>query len=141
MKLTIYCDKDLVLRYSPDQWPYYDGSLQIAKDESVPFEDQKEVLALIPLDKIYTYGVEWGDPLVGDYFYTSSSNEPIKPDTFYNIEVDGVVEVAINVAKIIHTNRLPDKSLLRFYEWYREANAATREDFLNELKRILEIEL
>lgn len=204
MKLTIYCDKDLVLRYSPEGWPIdpYTASLQKAKYESIPFEDQRDIAARIAKANVLQL------------------NNFKVPDTFYGLDLDGDVKLWVPahpdcdggkkciknchsvcenldepkiVARIIPTKVMtlnlhnsseitkreidrearkcaskvlgihPDKiipddtimygfkagveyewskqrDLRNFYDWYREANAATREDVLNELKRILEIE-
>lgn len=92
--LTVYCDKDLVFRWNewPDQlkqlnnhsvaWENaaneYAAALELAKRESKPFEDQKEVTGLVR--KYNTDGnLLWG----------------FKPDTFYSFPFDGEVEVII----------------------------------------------
>lgn len=180
MKLTVYCDKDLVLRYSPDGWPKepkkvtefeiyagmvycggdfgyekarkkYTAALKKAKNESIPFEDQRDIATRIAKTNVLQL------------------NNFKVPDTFYGLDLDGDVELWVPahpdcdggknciknchsicekidnpkmVARIIPTelSAQSECTLSNFYDWYREANAATRQDVLNELKRRLEIE-
>lgn len=157
MKLTIYCDKDLVLRYRPDGWPKepkkvtefesyagtvycggdfgyekamnkYTEALQKAKYDSVPFEDQKQIWDLVCSYNAFT--------------------KHAQKDNFYDLEINGTVYIINNshdgrsFAGIVPSepSARSERTLTSFYDWYREANAATREDVLNELKRRLEIE-
>src|SRR5687767_3804347 len=84
--LTVYCDKDLVFRWN--EWPVepvsnpskswfnelnkYKAALEVAKRESIPMEDQKEITGLVR--KYNTDGnLLWG----------------FKPDTFYSFPFEG----------------------------------------------------
>ena len=94
MKITVYCDREGILRYNPDGWPKeplkstgfnshagfvhmggdfghektvkkYNAALEKAKSESVPFENQK---------------------IAADWDHN-------KPDSFYDVAIDGVIEI------------------------------------------------
>jgi len=82
MKITVYSDKDCVLRYNekwPNIWEYntptYFDDLKKAKDESRPFEDQNYILGICM-----------------DHLFSGKIGIP-KPDTFYTIEIPGKVEI------------------------------------------------
>jgi hypothetical protein len=80
MKITVYSDKDCVLRYNK-YWPTknqiaYDIAMQKAKDESVPFEDQDQAIKLLK-------SKSWSDDATGTH----------KPYSFYTIEIQGKVEI------------------------------------------------
>lgn len=78
MKITVYCDKEGILRYNPNGWPQkpetaiYFELLRIAKSESIPFEDQDTVLFLI------------SESLPGILIDLLNLT---KPDSFYEIEI------------------------------------------------------
>lgn len=96
MKITVYCDKEGVLRYNPKGWPNnpsfdlgpkpsgidyeimddlseaYTTALEKAKSDSVPFEDQDVILFLI--------SESLSGPLIDLLNLT-------KPDSFYEIEI------------------------------------------------------
>lgn len=94
MKITVYCDREGILRYNPDGWPVtpvkptgfnshagfvhmggdfghektvkkYNTALEKAKSESVPFENQKIT-------------AEWAH---------------IIPDSFYDVDIEGTIEI------------------------------------------------
>lgn len=108
MKITVYCDKEGILRYNPKGWPNnpsfdlgpkpsgidyeimddlseaYTTALEKAKSESILFEDQETILFLI--------SESLPGPLIDLLNLT-------KPDSFYDVEIDGKICVVTEMSE------------------------------------------
>lgn len=98
MKITVYCDREGILRYNPEGWPnepnanspayhaidntLYKGALEKAKCKSIPFDDQDTVLFLI--------SESMPGPLIDLMNLT-------KPDSFCYIDIEGIILIKITI--------------------------------------------
>lgn len=122
MKITVYCDRNGILRYNPEGWPkepskpgewahqeffteYYEDKakwrkdIEKAKSESVPFENQKIT-------------AEWAH---------------IKPDSFYDVEIDGVIEIADQICQYKRENECYTRKIARIIPMYKQLSYKEQE--------------
>lgn len=133
MKVTVYCDKEGILRYNPDGWPkepskpgewahqeffteYYEYKAKLRKDiekaksESIPFEDQR----IIKNALMHPFNVIHFDNLV-------------VLDTFYDVEIDGVIEIADQICQYKGENECYTRKVARIIPMYKQLSHKEQE--------------